>query len=156
MTMIHFELVTPERVVFRQEVDQVTLPTMEGEVTIMSGHIPMVAALKAGIAHLKKGTGEEDVAVSGGFIEVRAGNNVRVLADTAERGIELDLKVIEEAKQRAEKVMNETSRRDDVQYTMAAASLERELARYKVARKHAGRLAPTIDKATLPNDENPV
>lgn len=154
--MIHFELVTPERVVFRQDVDAVTLPTMEGEVTILPGHIPMVAALVAGVARLKNGKIVEDVAVSGGFIEVQSGSIVRVLADTAERGIELDLKTIEEAKTRAEQVMKEAVRMNDQEFAMAAAALEREFARFKVARKHAGRFAPTIDKAILPSDENPV
>jgi F-type H+-transporting ATPase subunit epsilon len=154
--MIHFELVTPERVVFRQDVDAVTLPTTEGEITILPGHAALVAALVAGVARLKKENAEEDVAVSGGFIEVNAGDSVRVLADTAERGAELQLATIEEAKTRAETVMKEAVRADDAQYALAAASLERELARYKIARKHAGRGAPTFDKSTLPTDENPV
>jgi len=153
--MIHFELVTPERVVFKQEIDAVTLPTSEGEITVLPGHIPLVASLTAGIARLKKGNVEEDVAVSGGFIEIQTGNKVRVLADTAERGIELDLKTIEEAKARAEKVMSETARTDDVGFAAAAAAMERELARYRVARKHVGRVAPTIDRSSLPHDENP-
>ena len=154
--MIHFELVTPERVVFKQEIDAVTLPTSEGEITVLPGHIPLVASLTAGIARLKKGNVEEDVAVSGGFIEIQTGDMVRVLADTAERGIELDLKTIEEAKARAEKVMSETARTDDVGFAMAAAALERELARYRVARKHTGRTAPTIDRSSLPHDENTI
>jgi len=153
---LYFELITPERVVFRQEIDAITLPTMEGEITILPGHIPLVAALAIGVARLKKGKVEEDVAVSGGFIEVKEDNVVRMLADTAERGIELKLSSIEEAKARAEKIMHDTIRTDEKQYALAAAMLERELARYRVARKHTGRVAPTIDRATLPNDENPI
>lgn len=153
---MHFELITPERVVFKQEVDQVTLPTSEGEITILSNHLPLVATLVPGIAQLKKGNIIEDVAVSGGFIEVVAGNRIRVLADTAERGIELDLGAIETAKERAENIMKETVRSDDASFATAAAGLERELARYRVAKKHASRRAPTIDSANLPPDENPI
>jgi len=141
--MIHFELITPERVLFREDVDAVTLPTVEGEITILPHHIPLVAKLVAGIARLKRGDVTEEVAVSSGFIDVRDGAHVRVLADTAERGHELDVAAIEEAKKRAEKVMKEAVRSDDVSYAAAAALLERELARYTVARKHRGSHKPT-------------
>ncbi len=155
--MLHFELVTPERVVYRQEVEQVTLPTSLGEITIMQNHEPLIATLVPGIAKLKTKKGDEEVAVSGGFIEVSSGNKIRVLADTAERGFELELSVIEEAKKRAEQVMREAVKTDDASYAMAAAALERELARYRVAHKHrGGKKSPTIDRANLPPDENPV
>lgn len=155
--MIHFELITPERAVFREDVDRMTLPTTQGEITILPGHVPLVASLVPGVARLWRGAeAPEDVAVSGGFIEVGP-NKVRVLADTAERGMELDVSAIEKAKVRAEQVMKETVRTDDVAYAAAAAALERELARYKVARRYrAARSNPTIDKANLPPDENPV
>lgn len=147
--MLHFELITPERVVFRKEADKITLPTAEGEITVLPGHIGLVAALVPGIAKLQTKEGEEEVAVSGGFIQVGA-DKVRVLADTAERGEELDLGVIEEAKQRAEKVMKESARLDDNQYALAVAAMEREMARYKLAqrRKHAPRSTPTIDSGS--------
>ena len=147
---IHFELVTPERTLFREEVDEVTLPTADGEITILPNHIPLVASLVAGVAHYRKGTQEEDIAVSGGFIEIQAGSNLRVLADTAERGHELNISVIEDAKKRAEDVMKNTARTDDTAYAAAAAGVKRELARYKVAQKHRK------GSANLPHDENPV
>lgn len=154
---IHFELVTPERTLFNQEVDEVTLPTADGEITVLPNHIPLVATLVPGVARYRIGTQEEDVAVSGGFIEIQAGNVLRVLADTAERGHELSMTVIEEAKRRAEQVMKETAHADDAGYAAAAASLERELARYKVAQKHRKSThVPTFDAANLPHDENPV
>ena len=154
---IHFELVTPERVLFRHEIDQVTLPTSMGEITILPNHIPLVAALVPGVAHLKAGKSEEDVAVSGGFIEVEKGSRIRVLADTAERGIELDLSVIEKAKERAEKVMQEAVKSDDIAFATAAAALERELARYRLARKlHHVKHVPTLDATNIPHDENPI
>jgi F-type H+-transporting ATPase subunit epsilon len=154
--MIKFELVTPERVVFRTEIDQATLPTKEGEITVLANHAALVAELVPGVVHLVRGKTEEDVAVSGGFIQV-GDNRIRVLADTAERGVELKLEAIEQAKERAEAVMKETVRSDDTAYAAAAASLERELARFKVAKKtHAAKAVPTFDQAVLPPDENPV
>lgn len=154
---MHFELITPERVVFREEARQVTLPTAEGEITILPHHVPLVAALVSGVIQLKKESGDEEIAVSGGFIEVTGDERVRVLADTAERGKELELSVIEEAKKRAEKLMQETIHRDDASFAAAAAALERELARYRVAKKyHAPRHVPTMDAANLPPNENSV
>lgn len=154
---LHFELVTPERIVFKTDADRITLPTAEGEITVLPHHVPLVARLVAGIATLVVGGVEEEVAVSGGFIEVGEGDNVRVLADTAERGVELDISVIEAAKIRAEEVMKNVAQTDDNAYAMAAASLQRELAREKVARRaRAGRRVPTLDAANLPHDENPV
>ncbi len=145
--MLHFKLVTPERVVFETDVDEVTLPTTLGEVTILPNHMPLVATLVAGVARLKKGNIEEDVAVSGGFIEINESNQVNVLADTAERGFELKFDAIEEAKKRAEKVMSETVRTDETAYASAMAGLERELARYRVAHKHrTSTHVPTIDR----------
>jgi F-type H+-transporting ATPase subunit epsilon len=153
---LHFELVTPERVVFRQEVDEVSLPTSQGEITVLPHHAPLVAKLVAGLAQFKKGQERELVAVSGGFIEI-ANNTVRVMADTAERAEELDVNVIEEAKKRAEQVMRENVHKDDESYAMAAAALERELARFRVVQKHRrDRRTPTIDAANLPHDENPA
>lgn len=154
---LHFELVTPERVVFKTDADRITLPTAEGEITVLPHHVPLVARLVAGIAILVVGGVEEEVAVSGGFIEVGEGDKVRVLADTAERGTELDISVIEAAKARAEEVMKNTARTDDKAYAFAAAALERELAREKVARRaRTARRVPTLDKSSLPHDENPV
>jgi F-type H+-transporting ATPase subunit epsilon len=149
--MLHFELITPDRVVFRKEADKITLPTAEGEITVLPGHIGLVAALVPGIARLTAQDHEEEVAVSGGFIQVGK-DQVRVLADTAERGEELDLGVIEEAKRRAEKVMQEAARLDDNQFAAAIAAMQREMARYKLAQKRrpASRAMPTIDEQDVP------
>lgn len=153
---LNFKLVTPERTLFEEEVASVTLPTMEGEITVLPGHIPLVATLKPGVAELKRPDGTiEDVAVSGGFIQVAPNNRVTVLADTAERGEELTLDVIEKARQRAEDLMQQKKFADETSFAEAAAALERELARYKTVVRHRARKGlPTIEQANLPKDEN--
>ncbi len=135
MEKIKFELTTPERMVFKEEIDQVTLPTREGEITVLPHHIPLVAVLVPGMATLVKNGTEQYVAVSGGFIEVQPGSRVIVLADTAERAEELDIKKIEEARERARVLLEEKRHVDTESFAAAAAALERELARLKVARK---------------------
>lgn len=131
-----FSITTPERVVYEDEVDEVTLPTTEGEITVLPHHIPLVTLSRAGVIRVKKAGKEEYLAVSGGFVEVQPGSKLTILADTAERAEELDIKKIEEAHERARKIMEEKDHTDDVAYASAAAALERELARLKVAHKH--------------------
>ncbi|MBI2098804.1 F0F1 ATP synthase subunit epsilon [Candidatus Uhrbacteria bacterium] len=138
MAKLQFEITTPERIVYRDEVDQITIPTKEGEITVLPNHIPLVSLLSPGALTIKKNKEEVYMATSGGFIEVQPGNKVIVLADTAERSEELDIAAIEAAKERARKVLRETRNVDDVRFADAAAGLERELARLKVARKHRG------------------
>ncbi len=131
-----FELVTPERLVLREEIDQATIPTQDGEITVLPHHAALVANVAAGVLHLVRGNEEEDVAVTGGVVQISEGGRVRVLAETAERGHELELEAIEAAKTRAEAVMAQTVRTDDVSFAAAAAALERETARLKTAQRY--------------------
>ena len=137
---MRFRLVTPERVLFDEEALSVSLPTEQGEVTVLPGHTALSTVLKTGIGHYISSKGEHaDVVFSRGYIYIDGQGSVTVLADTAEKGEELDLSVIEEAKKRAESVMQGTTRQDDQAFAMAAAALERELARFKLATRRRGR-----------------
>jgi F-type H+-transporting ATPase subunit epsilon len=132
---IKFRIVTPEKTVFEDEIDQVTLPTQEGEITVLPNHIPLISVLQAGELVAKKGGEEIAMAVSGGMVEVRS-NEITILADTAERAEEIDIARAEEAKQKAEKLKDERIQTDEAQYATAAAILEKNLVRIKVARRH--------------------
>jgi len=108
---IKFEIVTPERVVFKEEISQITLPTKMGEITVLPNHIPLVSALLPGVVHVKKTNGEDEViSISGGFLEVLK-DKVVILADTAERAEELDFKRAEEAHRRAVELKEKARRR---------------------------------------------
>ena len=135
---IKFKIVTPEKTVYEDSVDQLTLPTQEGEITVMANHIPLIAVLQAGELVAKKGGEEIAMAVSGGMVEVRR-NEITILADTAERAEEIDIARAEEAKQKAEKLKDEKIRMDETEFATAAAIFEKNLARIKVARKHLTR-----------------
>jgi F-type H+-transporting ATPase subunit epsilon len=132
---INLKIVTPEKTVYEDKVDSVTLMTGSGEITVLPNHVPLVSTLKAGELKLIKNGEEEFLAASTGFIEVRPGNNVVILADSAERAEELELEKIEEAKERARKLLEETRNVDQVAFANAAAMMERELARHRVATK---------------------
>lgn len=141
MKHLSFKIVTPERIVFEDTVDAVILPTVEGEITVLPHHIPLVSLLAAGVLRIKKGTEETPLAVSGGVIEVD-GKRVVVLADTAERADELEEDKIEKAREAAQKLMAE-KRSDTEGFAEASAALERELARLKVARRYRRSRGPS-------------
>lgn len=134
MKHLQFKIVTPERIVFEDTVDAVILPTVDGEITVLPHHIPLVSLLAAGVLRIKKGAEETPFAVSSGVIEVD-GKRVVVLADTAERADELEEEKIEKARKAAQKLMTE-KRTDTEGFAEASAALERELARLKVARRY--------------------
>jgi len=82
MASLHFEFVSPERVLFSGEVDQVDLPGAEGDMGILAEHAPMVTTLRPGILTIYRGGAREGVVVIGGFAEVGPGG-LTVLADRA-------------------------------------------------------------------------
>jgi len=135
---IKFKIVTPERTVYESEIDQVTFPTQEGEITVLPNHIPLISVLASGELVAKVGGEEIAMAVSGGMVEVRD-NEIAILADTAERAEEIDLKRAEEAREKAEKLKEEKIRMDETEYAAVAALMERNLARIRVAKKHLTR-----------------
>lgn len=133
---MHFLIITPERQVFSDEIDQISLTTEEGEITVLPNHIPLVTNLKPGELRYKKKDEEITLAVSGGFGVVRTDGTVVVLADTAEHAHEIDLKRAEEARARAAKLMEECRNKEDVSYTSLALKLEKELTRLRVGNRY--------------------
>lgn len=134
MSKINFKITTPERTVYEAEVDSVTIPTQMGEITVLPEHIPIISLLKSGELVVRTGKEEEVMAVSGGFIEVGY-NKIVILADSAERAEEIDIDKVEEARQQAEKILQEKTA-DQEDYAAIVASLEREMARLKVGKKY--------------------
>ncbi|MFH0928095.1 MAG: ATP synthase F1 subunit epsilon [bacterium] len=132
---MHLSVITPEKIVFQDEVQEITIPTSEGEITILPHHVPLMSVLGSGAARVVKEGREYFLAVTGGFLQVKPGNQVVILADSADRAEELDLQKIEASKKAAEDLLKEKRALSDVEYAALAANLERELARLKVARK---------------------
>lgn len=141
---IKFKIVTPERTVFEEEIDQATLPVTNGEVTILPNHRSYIATLKSGEVLLKKAQEEISLAVSRGFVEFNK-NNLVILADTAEKAEEIDIQLAEEAKKRAEDLKKEKISMNDEEYARAAAAIMKEMARVKVAKKYRTRTGMKIN-----------
>ncbi len=138
MEKINFKIATPEKVVFKDEVDSITLPTTTGEITVLPSHLPLISVLKSGEIVVKKGEEEIVMSVSGGFIEVLT-SKVVVLADSAERSEEIDLTRAEEAMKRASELREKKSV-DSREFASLSAQIEKEMARIRVGRKFRGRI----------------
>ncbi len=132
---IKFEIVTPERVVLKEDIVQLSVPTVQGEITVLPNHIPLVATLKPGVAEIVKADGVRDImSLSGGFIEVLK-DKIVILADTAERAEEIDVDRAEEARQRAEESVKELRQFDRERFVGISASLAKELARTRAVKR---------------------
>jgi len=136
---IKLKIVTPERLVLEEMVDQVSIPTTLGEITIMPDHIPLITDLTSGdvVAVIK---GEHiPFAVVGGFLEVKKGKDdmteVAVLADFAEHVSELSDEKIKQAKNKAEEMKKAMENKGHVDFEHFEAELERSLTRVKIADK---------------------
>jgi len=132
MDRIQLEIVTPEKVVVSESVDEVVLPGIEGEFGVLHGHIPFLTALKVGVLTYKIGEVEEHLAVSWGYVEVTA-DNVKVLAETAEKATEIDIQRAQSAREEAEKIL--TTGKEDTEYDEAKVRLEKAIIRTQVAGK---------------------
>ena len=132
---IKFEIVTPERVVLKEQVVQVTVPTKQGEITVLSNHIPLVAGLMPGVIEIiKEDRNSEIMSVSGGFIEVSK-NKVVILANTAEMAEEIDEKRVIEARKKAEATVKDLRHFDRERFANINAGIAKELARSRAVKR---------------------
>ena len=141
MNKIHFKIITPEKTVYENEVDQATLPVSDGEVTILPNHRSYIASLKSGEVMLRIGNEEIHMAVSGGFVEFD-NNTLTVLADTAEHAEDIDEKRAEEARKRAEELKTQKINMSEEEFARTAALVEKEIHVARQQRSHCRALPP--------------
>jgi F-type H+-transporting ATPase subunit epsilon len=136
---LKLKIVTPERLVLEEMVDQVSLPTMLGEITVLTNHIPLITGLNSGDVVGYVNGEHVPMAVAGGFVEIKKneeGNTeVAVLADFAEHISEISDDVIEKAKARSEELKKQMENKEHVDFEHLEAELERSLTRVKIADK---------------------
>jgi F-type H+-transporting ATPase subunit epsilon len=130
---LHLEIVTPERLAFEGEVDEVIVPGSEGELGILPHHAPLISLLGQGVLRLKRGGEEEVFAIFGGFLQVRP-DRVVVLAETADHASEIDLERAERARIDAQKVL-EGGIVEPADLAAARTALRRALVRIRVAER---------------------
>lgn len=136
---INLKIITPEKLILEEIVDEVLIPTSEGEIGILPNHIPLVARLSSGDVVGMLGDENLPVAVVGGFAEIKKDEtgttNVIILADFAENVANLTDEVIARAKARAEELKLEMEKKDNVDFEHFATELERSITQIKIADK---------------------
>ena len=126
------ELVTPERAVALETVDEVEIPGVDGYLGVLPGHTPLLVALKIGELWYRKGEDRTYISVAFGFAEVLP-DRVRVLAQVAERATDIDIDRAEAAASRARERI--ASSVDDVDFERAQLSLLKSTLRIEVSKK---------------------
>ena len=129
---IHLTIVTEERALINERVDEVQIPGEAGYFGVLPGHAPLFSELKVGELGYRKDSRWYWLSVAWGFVEVLP-DQVRVLAEIAERANDIDVDRATRAKQRAEQRISQGG--DDIDYERAASALARALIRLEVARK---------------------
>ena len=131
-------LVTPERKTFEGDIDQVTIPTSQGNITVLPNHMPVVTELEPGELIIKQGSSETSIASGYGFAQFTV-QKVSVLTDLTEEVSEISEKEAEEARKRALEAMKDKERLSSEEYASVAAALEKSLVRLRIKRRHRSR-----------------
>lgn len=134
-TKLALEIVTPDRALLREEVDEVVVPGSEGEFGVLPGHAPLLSTLKIGELWFRQGQERHYLAIAFGFVEVLP-DRVTVLAQVGERAQEIDVQRAERAKQRAEQRLAQAQPRltaVDLDIERARIALMKSLLRLQVA-----------------------
>lgn len=135
---LNLKIITPEKLVLEESVDQVIFFITEGEFTVLPEYVSLIANLASGDIVATVNGEPIPYAVVGGFVEVKSINgvtNVAILADFAEHVSELSDSAIEKAKARSEELRKQSENKEVVDFEHFATELERSLTRVKIADK---------------------
>lgn len=137
---LSLKIVTPTKIVFEDaEIESASFPTSEGEITILTGHIPIVTKIIPGEITIRKKGKEHSLITTEGFLKLESNNEILLLADYAVRSDEIEIAKVQEAKKKAEQAMKEKLSQKD--FAIAEAELRRTLLELKVSQR---RKNPTI------------
>ncbi len=131
--ILEVEMVTPEKISFREAADFVVIPAFQGELGVLPGHTPCLVQLKGGEVRVKKDGKVHHFAISGGFAEIKK-NKVSLFAETAEMASEIDSERARQALERAKVEMSKEGL-DPLTLAGAEASMRRAQIRLQVAAK---------------------
>jgi F-type H+-transporting ATPase subunit epsilon len=134
---IDLTVVTPERSIVHEQVDELQIPGAAGYFGVLPGHAPLFSELKIGEVAYRRGDRWFFLSVAWGFVEVQS-DHVRILAETAERAHEIDVDRATRAKQRAEQRIAKGG--TDIDYARALVAMERALIRIQVSTKARHRM----------------
>ncbi|HTG68323.1 MAG TPA: F0F1 ATP synthase subunit epsilon [Candidatus Udaeobacter sp.] len=132
MSSFLVEIVTPERKVYTETANMVSVKGIDGELGILPNHIPLVTPLRIAPVVIKRDNKADVVAVNGGFIEVRK-DKIVILAESAELATDINIERAEAAKQRAEQRL--AAKQDQIDFRRAELALQRAMNRLNVKQK---------------------
>jgi len=141
-TSIELHIVTPDRPIVNERVDEVEIPGVDGYFGVLPGHTPLLAAVSVGELWYRKGQEKTYLAVAYGFAEVLP-DRVTILAQLAERAEEIDLERAERARARAAQRLDAKS---DFDYARARIALTKSLTRLQVASRIASGAGPRLKR----------
>lgn len=136
MSTLHLKIVTPENIVFEDEVEEVIVTTSDGEIGILPHHANLMSQIIAGEMRIKTKGKIIAMATGSGLVQM-IDNNLSILTDMAESSEDIDEKAAEEARKRAQAALEQTL--SDEEYASTLAVLEKSLAQLKVKRRHHSR-----------------
>lgn len=136
MKSLEIKIITPEKVVYDSvDISSITIPTLEGEITILPDHIPLIVPLRTGEVTFMKDNTFFGVAVSGGILEKREENKLILLVERGELATDIDIDRAEEAYKRAAEIAKSESNEVEVEEARFEAMMEKELNRINVGKK---------------------
>ena len=132
-------VLSPLGTVFEGQVKQATLPTPDGEITVLAHHMPIVAVLAEGEMRIPSEKGEVVIALAGGFLDTGA-NTATVLSDFAAEAESIEVARVEAARKRAEEALAEKKLKGEI--ALVERDLQRSLLQLKVAERYRRRRTP--------------
>jgi F-type H+-transporting ATPase subunit epsilon len=134
--MLKLKVLNPKGEVFiSEEVTSVSLPTVDGVITVYPDHKPIISLLGVGevLIELNNGT-DESILISSGLVRVDKGSSVTIMADTAELTSEINLEAVEESRKKAQEYLKNQIDIPDAEFARIQAGIERDLMKIEVAK----------------------
>ena len=141
-TSLELQIVTPDRMLVQEQVDEVEIPGVDGYFGVLPGHTPLLAALSVGELWFRKGQEKTYLAIACGFAEVLP-DRVTILAQLAERAEDIDVERAESARVRAAQRLDQKS---DVDYERARQALTKSMTRLQVSSRIASGAGPRLKR----------
>lgn len=135
MSKLQLEIITPERLFLKQEVDEVQIPSLNGELGILPGHTPLISQLAvAGLMTCKSGNTQTRALIGQGFVEINS-DKVTILAGLAEMPNEINLELARKDLESAERSLKAAEKDPDIDIQEALIRVERAMIRSQIAEK---------------------
>jgi F-type H+-transporting ATPase subunit epsilon len=136
--MMQLSIISPEKVIYEGEIEELIAPTVMGEIAILPHHADLLTQLSEGEMIVKHKGRDLNVAVTGGFLQIK-NNAISIVADFAVRTEEIDAKKALEAQQRAEeRLKRDRENMSERDFELAQAEIQKAILQLKVVRKRRG------------------